>query len=92
MNASKTAFRAKNLLVSQEKLDAILKDLPPDDNKKDKKAPSRRRIIKRGQRTGAWLSVLPSTVNGTELSGQEFRDGLHYRFAITPATRLAKDM
>ena len=24
--------------------------------------------------TGAWLSVLPSTVNGTELGAQEWRD------------------
>ena len=26
--------------------------------------------------TGAWLSVLPSTVNGTELGDQEWRDFL----------------
>jgi len=36
-----------------------------------------RRILMRGCGSGAWLSVLPSTVNGTELSAQEFRDPSH---------------
>jgi hypothetical protein len=31
------------------------------------------------EQIGAWLSVLPSTVNGTELSPQEFRDALFMR-------------
>jgi hypothetical protein len=35
-----------------------------------------RRTILRGRETGQWLSVLTSTVNGTELSAQEFRDAL----------------
>lgn len=43
-----------------------------------------RRAILRGTRTGQWLSVLPSTVNGTELSAQEFRDSLHLRYARSP--------
>jgi hypothetical protein len=33
---------------------------------------------------GQWLSVLPSTVNGTELSAQEFRDALLLRYARCP--------
>jgi hypothetical protein len=44
-----------------------------------------RRTILRGKSTGQWLSVLPSTVNGTELSAQEFRDSLHLRYARSPA-------
>jgi hypothetical protein len=35
-----------------------------------------RMTILRGKETGQWLSVLPSTVNGTELSAQDFRDAL----------------
>jgi hypothetical protein len=43
-----------------------------------------RRTILRGKETGQWLSVLPSTVNGTELSPQEFRDALPLRYACCP--------
>jgi hypothetical protein len=31
-----------------------------------------RRTILRGQETGQWLSVMPSVVNGTQLSAQEY--------------------
>jgi hypothetical protein len=34
--------------------------------------------------TGQWLSVLPPTANGTELSAQEFRDALLLRYARCP--------
>jgi hypothetical protein len=34
--------------------------------------------------TGAWLSVPPSTVNGTELSAQEFHDALSMRYREAP--------
>jgi hypothetical protein len=43
-----------------------------------------RRTILRGKETGPWLSVMPSTLNGTELSTQEFRDALLLRYARTP--------
>ena len=36
------------------------------------------------QRTGAWISVLPSTVNGTELGPQEWRYSLFLRYGIDP--------
>jgi hypothetical protein len=36
-----------------------------------------RRTILRGKETGQWLSVMPSTLNGMELSSQEFCDLLH---------------
>jgi hypothetical protein len=42
------------------------------------------RTIQRGTETGAWLSVLPSTVSGTELSAQEFRDALSMRYGEAP--------
>jgi hypothetical protein len=34
--------------------------------------------------TGAWLSVIPFTINGTELSAQEFRDKLLIRYLQQP--------
>jgi hypothetical protein len=43
-----------------------------------------RRQIETGKETGAWLTVLPSTINGMELSAQEFRDKLLIRYACQP--------
>jgi hypothetical protein len=34
---------------------------------------------------GQWLSVVPSLVNGTELSAQEFHDSLHLHYMRSPA-------
>jgi hypothetical protein len=43
------------------------------------------RTILRGKETGPWLSIImPSTLNGTELSTQELRDTLLLRNARTP--------
>ena len=36
------------------------------------------------QRTGAWLPVPPSTVNGTELGAHEWRDSLFLSYFIEP--------
>ena len=41
------------------------------------------------QRLGAWLSVLPSTVNGTELGSQEWRDSLFLSYGINPPDLLS---
>jgi hypothetical protein len=38
------------------------------------------RTIRRGRETGAWLSILTSTINGMELSAQEFRDAISMRY------------
>jgi hypothetical protein len=43
-----------------------------------------RRKILRGKETSQWLLVLPSTVNGTELSAQEFSDALLLQYAHYP--------
>jgi hypothetical protein len=43
-----------------------------------------RRTILRGKETGQWLTVMPSAVNGTELSAQEFRDALLLRYSRSP--------
>ena len=42
------------------------------------------RRMGRINRTGAWLSVLSSTVNGAELRAQEWRDYLFLRYCIEP--------
>jgi hypothetical protein len=42
------------------------------------------RHIETGKETGAWLLVLPSTISGTELSAQEFRDKLLICYAHQP--------
>jgi hypothetical protein len=43
-----------------------------------------RRTILQGQETGQWLPVLPSAVNGAELSAEEFRDALLLQHARGP--------
>ena len=35
-------------------------------------------------KTGAWITVLPSTVNKTELGSQEWRDALFLRYSLEP--------
>jgi hypothetical protein len=50
---------------------------------------SKRKIL-RGKDTGRWLSVLPSTVNGTELSAQELRDNVLLRYARSPPDLLSQ--
>ena len=43
----------------------------------------KRRII-RSAGTGAWLTTMPSLLNGSDLSAEEFRDGIRLRFGLTP--------
>jgi hypothetical protein len=43
-----------------------------------------RRTILRGKATGQWISVMPSTVNGTVLSAQEYRDAFLLRYGRCP--------
>ena len=42
------------------------------------------RRMRRAAKTGAWLMVLPSTVNGTELRPQEWRDALFLWYGLKP--------
>ena len=42
------------------------------------------RRMGRIQRTGVWLSVLPSTVNRTELGAQEWRYSIFLSYGINP--------
>jgi hypothetical protein len=70
----RAAMRLCRAAVDDSELTRLLRNLPQE----------KRRIIERGRQTGAWISVQPSTVNGTELSAEEFRDATHLRYAQVP--------
>ena len=40
--------------------------------------------MRRATKTGAWLTLLPSTVNGTEMGAQEWRDALFLKYGWEP--------
>ena len=42
------------------------------------------RRLQRATKTGAWLTVQPSTVNGTKLGAQEWRDAAFLRYGLKP--------
>ena len=42
------------------------------------------RHLQRAANTGAWLTVQTSTVNGTDLGAQEWRDALFLRYVLDP--------
>jgi hypothetical protein len=48
--------------------------------------PMDKRRILRSAATGAWLSTLPSLLNGSDLSAEEFRDGVRLRFGLPPTS------
>jgi hypothetical protein len=41
-----------------------------------------RRMQRTREGTGAWLSALSNTLNGTELSSDEFNDNLRIRYGL----------
>ena len=43
-----------------------------------------KRRIQRSASTGAWLTTMPNLLNGSDLSAEEFRDGLRLRLGLTP--------
>jgi hypothetical protein len=43
-----------------------------------------KRRLDRARETGGWLNILPDSLNGTELSTEEFRDSLRIRLGFTP--------
>ena len=46
--------------------------------------PLDKRQIKRSTSTGAWLTTLPNLLNGSDLSAEEYRDGVRLRLGLTP--------
>ena len=47
------------------------------------------RHMRRAAKTVAWLTVLLSTVNGTNLGAQEWRDALFLRYGLEPPDLLS---
>jgi hypothetical protein len=60
--------------LNESTLDSILEDLDCDTC----------RTLLWGKETGHWLSVMPSTLNSTKLSSQEFQDSLDLHYTRTP--------
>jgi hypothetical protein len=44
----------------------------------------KKRTITRGKETGTWLTILPTFLNGTELSSHEWRDSFLLRYSLSP--------
>ena len=42
------------------------------------------RTVARAKDTGMWLTIAPSTSNGTALSALEWRDNVHLPYGLTP--------
>jgi hypothetical protein len=74
MQSGEAELKKPNQALHDEKLATLLRPMTAEKS----------RTISRGKETGAWLSVLPSTVNGTTLSAQEFQDTSSMRHAETP--------
>jgi hypothetical protein len=70
----KTELKSRNQAKYDSELNSIVSKLSCDTL----------RTIVRGKETGQWISVQPSTVNGTELSAQEYRDALLLRSTLSP--------
>ena len=49
-----------------------------------------KRRVNRAKRTGVWLTAMPETLNGTDLSAEEFRDSLRLRYGLPPRTLPSK--
>jgi hypothetical protein len=62
----KAELKSRNQAIYDSELTSIVSKLSCD----------ARRTILRDQETGHWVSAVPSTVNGTDLSKQEFRDSV----------------
>eukprot|EP00978_Attheya_sp_CCMP212_P019803 scaffold55888_cov35-Attheya_sp.AAC.1 len=70
----RAAMRLCRATINDSELTCLLRNLPQE----------KRRIVERGRRTGAWISVQPSTINGTEVSAKEFCNATHLLYAQVP--------
>ena len=74
LQEGRTAVRRRGQIREEEALTAALEGAPV------LHAPQLRRATK----TGAWITVQPSTVNGTELGAREWRNALFLRYGLEP--------
>ena len=72
----RTNAKLRQKTTHDDTLTAILSTATPID----------KRRIKRSATTGAWLTTLPNLLNGSELSAEEFRDGVRLRLGLKPTS------
>jgi hypothetical protein len=75
-STNRLAAKAEQRRATDNRLAAILRGARPME---------KRRII-RSAATGAWLSTRPSLLNGSDLSAEEFRDGVRLRLGLPPTS------
>ena len=74
LREGRAAVRRRGQIRAEETLTAALEGNPV----------FHARCLKRAAKTGTWLTVQPSKVNGTELGDQEWRDALFLRYGLYP--------
>ena len=74
LREGRTAVRRRGQRRAEEALTAALEGDPV----------LHARRLQRATKTGAWMTVQPSTVNGTDLGAQEWRDALFLRYDLEP--------
>jgi hypothetical protein len=75
-STSRLAAKASQRRATEGRLAAILAG----------SRPMEKRRITRSAATGTWLSTRPSLLNGSDLSAEEFRDGIRLRLGLTPTS------
>ena len=70
----RTAVRRRGQIQAEEDLTAALEGAPV----------FHARRLQQAAKTRAWITVLPSTVNRTELGSQEWRDALFLLYGLDP--------
>ena len=70
----RAAVRRQNVAKSMASLETSIARAPVEVTRR----------LRRATKTGAWLTVQPSTVNGTELGAQEWRDAAFLRYGLEP--------
>ena len=74
MKEAKSDYKSEKLKKAESEYKTLTSSTPP----------ALERTISRGKQTGAWLSTIPSQVNGTCLSRDEWRDMACIRYGIRP--------
>ena len=73
--ARRQSQRKERFKDEQADLDTLISEAPSKVEKQ--------RLL-RATKSGAWLTITPDRMNGTELAADEFRDSLRMRYGMTP--------
>ena len=76
----RAAFHRQNVAKAVASLETTIARAPVDVTRR----------LRRATKTGAWLTVQPLTVNGTDLGAQEWRDAAFLRYGIEPQDDLLR--